>query len=120
VWLGAEDDEAAPGPLPQRGQPSEMASWDAWWVASAISMSKPYPSEGWWVEHVGRSQEWTTYRQWAEWIASSAERHYAHGVSCAVAWLHCHVDAGAFTPVRDGDGVLIPPADQEAYRAYSI
>jgi hypothetical protein len=55
-------------------------------------------------------------QQWAAWITSPAERHFAHGTVAALGWLLGEVtDPGLMAPLRRGDGTMIPPEDGAQY-----
>ncbi|MHA6784322.1 hypothetical protein ACVGOW_25500 [Pseudonocardia saturnea] len=57
--------------------------------------------------------------EWNIRISSPYERYYCHGVRVALGWVLGIIDDPALlAPIRDGDGVLITPADRDVYAGY--
>jgi hypothetical protein len=117
-WLVAAEGAQTPGPLVRRGLPTEVAAWGDMAVADLIANAEAYPPSSWWAEQGIALGDRMAREQWAERTGSLYERHYAHGVTVALAWLLGSIDDPALmAPIRDGDGEFIPPATREEYRS---
>ncbi len=118
-WLGASEGELTQGPLTRRGLPTEDAARGEFRVADAIAEGEPYPGPAWWEQRGIAAADRMPVTEWDIRIGSPYERYYCHGVRVALGWVLGIVDDPALlAPIRDGDGIHIPPADRDAYAAH--
>lgn len=118
-WLVASEGERDRGPLTRRGLPTENAVRGEFWVADAIAEGGSYPRPAWWVQHSVAVADRMPVTEWNIRIGSPYERYYCHGARVALGWVIGIIDdPGLLAPIRDGDGVRIPPADRDAYARY--
>lgn len=115
-WL-AEGGQS-PGLIVGRRPPTEVAAWAELAVADAVANAEGYPSSSWWAEHGIEIAGRLPREDWAKRVGSLYERHCAHGVHVALAWVTGSVDDPALmAPIRDGDGDFIPQATRDEYRS---
>lgn len=118
-WLVAPEGERDRGPLTRRARPTEEAVRGEFRVADAIAEGEPYPGPSWWVQRGIPGADRMPVSEWDVRIGSPYERFYCHGVRVALGWVLGIIgDPGLLAPIRDGYGVLIPPADRDAYANY--
>ncbi|WP_300007458.1 hypothetical protein [Pseudonocardia sp.] len=117
-WLSTTDEVQSPGLLVRRNSPTEVAAWAEMVVADEVADGGAYPPTSWWTEHRIEVPDRLDREEWAKRVGSLYERHYAHGVHVALAWLTGSVDDPALmVPIRDGDGEFILQATRDEYRS---
>jgi len=118
-WIAAPEGEGDQGPLTRRGRPTEDAARGEFRVADAITEGEPYPAAAWWAQRRIAATDRMPVAEWGIRVDSPYERYYCHGVRVALGWMLGIIDDPALlAPIRDGDGVSIPPADRNAYAGH--